>query len=230
VKIASFSDSHGCLNWQYTYGLPEIEEGTDIVCIAGDFVPIDIQNHITLSEIWFVETFFRWVKELKVDKVFLVAGNHDFYFQTVGKKTVNKLINEHDLTDKLIYLENDIYEYNGLKIIGSPWVKDLPFWAFNSTNLRKVFSFIEDCDILITHIPPMVDKVGCSNPYEPNERNFGSMELTKVLEDKNIKINICGHIHTGIHNGVQYGNTKIYNVSMIDEGYTECYPVTYFDI
>jgi Icc-related predicted phosphoesterase len=56
------------------------------------------------------------------------------------------------------------------------------------------------------------------------------MELTKVLEDKNIKINICGHIHTGIHNGVQYGNTKIYNVSMVDEGYTECYPVTYFDI
>ena len=54
--------------------------------------------------------------------------------------------------------------------------------------------------------------------------------IINSISDNNIKINVCGHVHTGIHNGVPYGNTMIYNVSMINESYNEVYPVTYFEL
>ena len=226
MKIASFSDSHGQIY------LPVVEDDTDIICIAGDIIPLNVQSSDEYSHIWFVDEFLRWAKELNpnVKKIFLVAGNHDKYFEHIGAESIKGIIAKEGLSDKVIYLEDETYIYEGYKITGSPWVKNLPRWSFNSDNLTESFSFIEDCDILITHIPPMVDKVGCSYPYQAYERNFGSIELTKVFEDKNIKVNICGHVHTGIHNGVPYGNTMIYNVSMINESYYESYPVTYFEI
>lgn len=178
---------------------------------------------------WLVDDFFRWVKNLPVEKVFWIAGNHDFVLKVLGKENINYIINKNNLSNKLIYLFDDGYEYNGVKFFGSPWVKDLPRWAFNSEKLNEEFKCIENCDVLLTHIPPKVDKVGCSDPNEVYERDFGSIELTHVLDKKDIKINVCGHIHTGTHDGVKYKNTLIYNVSMIDEDYKEKYPVTYFE-
>lgn len=226
MKVATFSDTHGQTH------LPIIEEDTDIICIAGDIIPLNIQRNIPYSEAWFIDEFLRWAKELNpnVKKIFVTPGNHDKYFEVIGAKAIKEIIANEGLSEKVIYLVDETYIYDGYKITGSPWIKNLPRWSFNSTDLTESFSFIEDCDILITHIPPMVEKVGCSYPYQAYERDFGSIELTKVLENKNIKVNVCGHVHTGIHDGVIYGNTTIYNVSILNEGYEEAYPVTYFEI
>ena len=51
---------------------------------------------------------------------------------------------------------------------------------------------IEDCDILITHIPPMVDKVGCSYPYQWGERDFGSDHLINKVFEHKIDYVVCG--------------------------------------
>lgn len=130
----------------------------------------------------------------------------------------------------LIYLMDDSYEYNGKKFFGSPWIISLPNWAFCTPDPEKQFEVIEDCDVLITHIPPRHNGVGCSYPNQPIQREFGCKALKDVIEKRNIRFNVCGHIHTGIHYGVQMGDTMIYNVSMINESYMEAYDVTYFEI
>lgn len=245
MKIAAFSDSHGNLtdgllmeNGKWVE-LPKIDDDADVVCIAGDIIPLNIQRNVNESEYWFTNFFFEWAKELKVKKIFLVAGNHDFAFEKWGKEYVDELIKKHNLEDKLIYLCDTLYEYEGVKFFGSPWIKDLYNWAFYSPDLVKTFTCIPDCDVLITHIPPKYDKVGCSYPNQPMERNFGSEALTDVLSLKKITYNICGHIHTGVHNGVPFIHkvddgkdwlTTIYNVSLLNESYYEVYPVTYMDI
>lgn len=230
MKVAAFSDSHGCLNFENSiYGLPIIEDDTNLVCIAGDIIPLDIQKNMHLSEIWFSENFLRWAKECPAEKIVFIGGNHDFWFEDNDNK-IKALIHTNDLTDKVEYLHNSYCVYNGLTIFGTPYVKNLVNWAFYSPNLKKTFSVIDNCDILITHQPPNVDKVGCSYPYLAYERNFGSDSLREVLDNKNIKVNICGHIHSGVHDGVKYIDTTVYNVSLLNENYTHAYNVTYFEI
>ena len=143
---------------------------------------------------------------------------------------IKSLIYTNNLENKVEYLHNSYCVYNGLTIFGTPYVKNLVNWAFYSPNLKKTFSVIDNCDILITHQPPNIDKVGCSYPYLAYERNFGSDSLREVLDNKSIKVNICGHIHSGVHDGVKYVDTTVYNVSLLNENYTHAYNVTYFEI
>ena len=106
-----------------------------------------------------------------------------------------------------------------------------PRWAFNTDDPRSKYEKIpNDCDILLTHHAPNYGKLGCSYPNTDKERNFGSIELTNaILSRPSIKYHFCGHIHTGTHGGVRMGNALSYNVSILDEQYQECFPVTYID-
>ena len=224
MKIMAFSDSHGRVS------LPVINDDIDVVCICGDIIPLPIQRNVEISILWLQGTFFRWVNESNVKKVFWIGGNHDFALESLGYNEINRLITDYGIDDRLVYLMDSSYEFEGKKFFGTPWVKDLRNWAFYSKDLNETFKCIEDCDVLLTHIPPQIDKVGCSNPYQLGEREFGSMALTKVFEDKKIGINFCGHIHTGVHNGVKYNNTTVYNVSLLDEDYNEAYKPTIIEI
>jgi predicted phosphodiesterase len=131
MKVASFSDSHGQMY------LPVVEDDTDIICIAGDIIPLNVQSSDEYSYVWFVDEFLRWAKELNpnVKKIFLVAGNHDKYFEHIGANAIKEIIAKEGLSDKVIYLEDETYIYEGYKITGSPWIKNLPRWSFNSDNL-----------------------------------------------------------------------------------------------
>ena len=40
----------------------------------------------------------------------------------------------------------------------------------------------------------------------------------------------CGHIHTGQHGGVDFGTSRIYNVSRLDERYEIAYEPTWIDV
>ena len=68
IKIVAISDLHGYL--------PKIETPADIMIIAGDIVPFEIQFNKYQSKRWFENDFASWIKELPVDEVFAVAGNH----------------------------------------------------------------------------------------------------------------------------------------------------------
>ena len=228
MKIAAFSDLHGISE------LPKIEEGTDIVCIAGDIIPLRNQTKILESHEWFMNTFLQWVNDLDVKKVFLVPGNHDFMFERYNYDSIKKDITDAQLGDKLKVLIDEEYIFKDIKIYGCPWVDGLNGWAFSNAGPKNYNKIPDDCDILISHMPSVVGKVGISNPNTNNERQFGSQMLENVLLERQVKINICGHVHTGTHGGVELNTksgttTKIYNVSMVNEQYIDEFPVTYIE-
>lgn len=231
MKIFAWSDGHG----EFPHNWAE-ENHVDVVIIAGDIVPLHIQRNPESSLNWFESEFFDYVRAVKADKVILVAGNHDFMFEYFDKSFILSEIKMHSLDDKLIYLQDDMYEYGGEKFYGTPWIANLRNWAFYAEDLYKKFSHIQtDTTILITHMPPHVMSVGSTYPFDdfkgyPQERNYGSFALAnRMTELPNLKLNFCGHVHTGTHGGVKHGNCTIYNVSIKNEDYDNVYNQTYVD-
>ena len=224
MKIAAWSDGHGVL--------PKIKEYADVLIIAGDFTPLDIQRQTNECLKWFTNEFFNYVRKVNCKKVLLVPGNHDFLCERISPKIIKEMIeNNADIKDKLVYLIDEEYQYKGLKFYGTPWCINLHNWAFYTEDPKTSFSHIpQDCDVLITHQPPKIDRVGCSNPYTAWEQNFGSDSLRDAIEQRNIKYVFCGHVHSGIHQAVNFVRTTIYNVSILNENYVEAYRVLYVDL
>ena len=225
IKICAFSDPHG--------DLPEIEP-CDICFICGDIVPLDAQRDSYLSEDWFTHSFFDWARYNPANKIYFIAGNHDFYLMMMHKTAMNNLIKEYGLENKLVYIEDEVITDNetGLNICGIPWTTGPANWAFYAVEPEKKYNKIAlaDIDILLTHQPPKVGKVGASYPNQAWERQFGSEELTEAISISDVKYNFCGHIHSGDHNENILEGTKIYNVSLKDEDYHSVYKPLYLNI
>lgn len=223
LKISAISDLHGAL--------PKIEE-CNVVFICGDIFPLEIQRINTECEAWFNGEFADWIDELPCEKVVVIAGNHCFWMERMGyTKILNQIKDNPKLKDKLIYLENNSVELFGLKIFGCPWCDGPWGWAFVDITGEK-YNLIPNCDILLTHQPPRVEKLGCSYPGMIYEENWGSEKLKQKIISKDIKYNFCGHIHTGTHGGVTIPEckTKFYNVSIKDEDYKVTFKPTYIEI
>ena len=225
MKIVAFSDTHG------VRPLP-IVDPCDVVVIAGDFIPLEVQRNSRKSKQWFKNVFLEWTKDLQCEKIILVGGNHDFFLDWSGKEKIKSIISEAGLEDKVIYLQDELYEYNDKTFYGTPYCEGPQGWAFVPTDTQVYYEKIPNCDVLITHQPPRVEKVGCSFPGTMWEENWGSEKLRLAMIGKDIKVNICGHIHTGTHGGVQdgYYDRKIYNVSILDEQYKIQYQLTEIEV
>lgn len=231
MKIIATSDLHGTL--------PDIKEKCDAVVIAGDIVPLNVQRDFVRSIVWFSTEFLNWCEKLDCEKVFLVAGNHDFFFEKILKDAVqymdcsvqyadsfgdlvisNKLL----IPDKVVYLQDSKYVFHNKVIYGTPWCPSLKNWAFykNDDELTEIFKRIPlDVDLLVTHAPGYkVNNTGVSLGfgYTPD---YGSKELTTAVLDRNVKYWVCGHIHTGNHTMAKYDNTdmNVVNVSYKNEEY-----------
>lgn len=215
-KIAAMSDLHGYL--------PEQIEKCDIVCISGDIMPLEIQRNITESFTWLKEIFFPWIENLPCEKVFLIGGNHDFLFDWINTKAINRFAREN-CYDKLIYLNNTLVEYDNFRIYGCPNVENLEGWAFYTEDKHE-FNAIPQCDILLTHMPPKIEGLG----YIPKYGDLGSEELKKVADSHKIKLWFCGHMHDGNHEVVEYNGCKLKNVSIKDDNYLVINPITYIDL
>lgn len=230
VYICGISDLHG--------NLPEIKS-CDIVVICGDIFPLDIQTNMQKCEDWLLGDFKNWAEQLPCEKVVMIAGNHDFYFEKYGQFIAENNIAK--ISDKIIYLQDTSCYIYGLHIYGSPWCSGPLGWAFcpnrKILDVGKKYNEIPDCDILLTHQPPRVGDLSRSYPGDPiREKDFGSDRLRKAIYNKKIVANFCGHIHTGRHYGVKYPtyelDTVFYNVSLLDESYNVSYEPTYcvFDV
>ena len=232
LRIVAMSDMHGVLP-------VEVRE-CDVVVIAGDIMPLDIQRNIPASAKWFKEAFIKWANDLPCQKVIQVAGNHDFWMETERWKMLYPLTPDirHSLLspkkdEKIIYLQDSGCEFNGYKFWGSPWVEGLPGWAFNTKEPVTYFDEIpNDTDILVTHAPAY-GEVGTVLQKRWNyNNNYGSIALRNVLEcpDCKIKLSFAGHIHTGLHSGEKIGNTMCYNVSIKDENYRYVFEPFYIEL
>ena len=232
MRVAAISDLHGYL--------PKIEK-SDILLIAGDISPLEIQFDKQKMKLWLETEFAYWIKSLPVDKVYMVAGNHDAYFEGINPMNLSELKQQCDF--KLIYLKNDyvVYRHNGLeyKIFGTPYCHIFGNWPFMRTDEymeEKFQSIPEECDIIISHDPPynigQVDRILESRRWSNiSPRGCGNPQLAKQLEKTNFKLLVCGHIHSGDHYPFKLNlSGYVVNVSIKNEKYDVKYDPFYIEI
>lgn len=215
MKIIAASDFHGTLL--------EYQWECDIFCICGDVFPLNIQWKKNKCEKWLRNVFIPWTNTLKCKYVLLIAGNHDFFFE----KSLIKDISEIFRGTKITYLENSGIIIDGVSFYGTPYCHEFGNWAFMRPDdrLRDMFKEIpENLDILLTHDAPY----GCSDiclEYTPWNKgdHLGCIPLREEVERAQPKYMLHGHLHSSDHEQQLLGNTKVYNVSLLDEEYEPVY-------
>ena len=231
IKIAATSDLHGYF--------PEMIEPADILIIAGDISPLEIQFNKPKMKIWVETEFAYWVKSLPVDRVYLIAGNHDSYLESISRSNILAM---QQACQKLTYLKNETTHYidnNGQlwSIFGTPYCHIFGNWPFMRSEeyMTEKFKQIPDeVDIIISHDPPFaagdVDVI-LEAPQHRSQRMFqhlGNEPLKARIENVNYKLLVCGHIHGGDHN--LHETWKTVNVSHLNEWYKPTYPIFYTEI
>ena len=232
LKIVAISDIHGFL--------PEIVESADIALISGDISPVEIQFNKPKMKTWLLTEFTSWIKSLPVEKVFMVAGNHDAYFESISRAKILDFCQACDY--KLVYLCNEVayyYDANAQlwSIFGTPYCHIFGNWPFmrDEEYMTKKFKEIPDkVDIIISHDPPFacgdVDVI-LEAPQHRTQRLFqhlGNQPLRARIEHVDYKLLVCGHIHGGEHDFNE--GWKAVNVSYLDEFYQPHYPPFYYTL
>ena len=138
-----------------------------------------------------------------------IAGNHDFGLEGVEGLAVARSLPGEYLLDSSVTV-------NGVMIYGTPWVPNLPFWAFHASDgalLARSEAIPADTDILLSHGPPsgVVDKVA-GGPH------VGDVSLRYAIKEKQPRGVVCGHIHEA-RGGGEIDGTDVYNASSVDEFY-----------
>lgn len=229
MKVCAISDLHGYL--------PDIEQ-SDILLIAGDISPLNIQFNKPEMKKWLELQFAYWIKSLPVDRVFLIAGNHDSYFESVMQSNILAL---EFACDKLVYLKNECVHYYDKdctlwSIFGTPYCSIFGNWPFMRSDEYLTEKFEEipnDVDIIITHDAPygfgQVDQILGKKRWnnEPLE-SLGNKPLADKLKNINYKLTVCGHFHSGDH--IYNEEFKIANVSYVNESYQPFYEPFYIEL
>jgi Icc-related predicted phosphoesterase len=240
MRITAISDIHG--------DLIQIKP-TDLLIIAGDWSPLEIQRNPFFMREWMNDCLLEWFKEIHADKIIFIAGNHDFvcdpnyinmgftelqFLLSFEKDFLQPLLRKHNLTNKVKYLCNSLTVYKGYRIYGFPNVEGCRGWAFSQAEIRQSFKLIKKCDILITHQPPLYNRIG-RTVVNKQDCEFGSYQLLDVIQRKRPQYLFCGHIHEGDHSKTVYnhpegGFTEMYNCSIKDEEYNVFFKPQVVDI
>lgn len=120
MKICAISDLHGIL--------PSVPE-CDVLCIAGDVVDLLVQRSSDESDAWWSTAFITWTDKLSCKKIFVVPGNHDIYIEQlynglIKDTTLQEFKDKISLltNDKVVFLIDELYEYEGVTFYGTPWI------------------------------------------------------------------------------------------------------------
>ena len=229
MKIMATSDLHGNLD-----GLDP--RGADVVVLAGDIAPLRGRGqwHINDQKKWINGRFREWTSSYPDIQFIVIPGNHDFY------PIAHILFKRQDIDWKYGFSPNVRFlgdagtEICGVRFYGTPWVPIISYsWAFEGEHdtLRRWFSKIPTgLDVLVTHSPPRIPGSDVDRSLQTDSEHFGSSELTEAIAEKRPGLVFCGHIHTGLHGGVDFEGSRIYNVSRLDERYEIAYEPTCVDI
>ncbi len=218
MKIVAVSDLHG--------NLPELPE-CDVLVIAGDICPDFMSYSMALrgdkgeqrQRHWLETDFREWLKKVPAKEVVGIAGNHDFVFE-------HRFLIPKDL--RWHYLRDEAVEIDGVRFYGSPWVPNLPKWAFHGSDeflYRRAEAAIEEprIDVLVVHGPPYGYADKCGPKYGLDGLHVGDRHTNEIIAMQRPKAIFCGHIHEGFgeynipHNNGE--SSKLYNVAFVDEVY-----------
>ena len=227
MKICGISDIHGDLSVKI--------QPCDVLCICGDIVPLEVQVNSKKSKRWLKELFIPWCSKQPCKNVLVVGGNHDFFLWHHPLQ-MKEMVKEEE---KIEYLLNEGYEFEGVKFFGTPLCKEFGYWAFmypydeQDRILDKALEeWGKNIDVLLTHDSPygvsdiILDK---SCPWATDE-HIGNKSLEAFIIKTAPKLHLHGHLHSTNHDEEILGVTKVYCVSILGEQYTVQYEPQYFDI
>lgn len=233
MKIGVTSDLHGYL--------PEIDE-CELLLICGDISPLQIQRNYYEMEEWMQVHFSEWINNLPCKDVIMVPGNHDAYLSAIKGLEIEQYKSIIQPTkNKLNILYNSSIEVttdtgNSITIFGTPYCKQFGNWYFmtDSDKLKEYYSEMpENCDIVISHDAPDIGAYGTILEGRYKGINAGNKILAEEIKKKHPKYVFFGHIHSGNHDldiYEGYGDTKLANVSYLDEKYMPNYKPLYIEI
>lgn len=196
MRLVIISDTHGSLH------KIKIPDG-DLLVHCGD-----LTGRGKLAE---VERFNQGLGELPHRQKVVIAGNHDWAFQTDPEAARAAITNAR-------YLQDELVEIFGLRIYGSPWQPAYKNWAFNlprdSDELQAKWAAIPaGVDILLTHGPPygLLDRT-------IDWLHVGCRHLRNRVLEVAPKVHAFGHIHEGY--GMQrVGDITFINASSVNHRY-----------
>lgn len=226
MNIAAISDTHGIIKKDM---IPEIQ-GSDILLIAGDTCDLYVQRNIEKSREWYKKFFIPWTQSLVVNHIVMIGGNHDFFLESEAD-SFREMIDGTNIT----YLENEYLDIDGVTIYGTPLCHKFFNWAFmpSDEEQEKVFKETMDdrkIDILLSHDAPYGCSDICFESSYDNKSHIGNHVLRRMILDKKPALNIHGHLHSANHEEETLGDTKVYNVSLINENYALAYKPLVFQI
>lgn len=229
IKICAISDMHGILDFDI--------KPCDILCICGDIVPLKVQSLHEGTLKWLAKTFVPWCEKQPCEKVFLIAGNHDWCamnhpddWEAMFKDT--KITYLCDSSAE--YTKLDGNKYQEISIYGTPWCHQFYNWAFMTSDvvLEKIYNKIPyKVDILLTHDCPYgtSDVLLQDVPWR-NGEHIGCHPLGDAVDNKKPLLLLHGHLHSTNHESEKRGDTDVYNVSVVDEHYKRVYEPLYIEI
>ena len=156
-----------------------------------------------------VDSLDDWFGQQAFDRILCIGGNHDFEMQARAERGGPVFRNAE-------YLQDQAYEYRGVRFYGSPWTPELVDWAYylDDDELRDRWELIPDeVEVLITHTPPF-GILDCNT----SGRHCGCRELQRRLLDLHPRIHCFGHIHASAGTTSLKGTTFV-NASMVNRRY-----------
>ena len=229
MKIMATSDLHGNLE-----GLDP--RGADIVVIAGDIAPLRGLGawHVNDQKKWINGEFMEWTSSYPDIQFVVIPGNHDFFPIAHIIFKGRQIDWKFEFSPNVHFLGDRGARIKGIRFYGTPWVPIISYsWAFEGEHdaLAKWFSKIPSgIDVLISHSPPRIPGSDVDRSLQTDSEHFGSSELTAAIVEKRPRFVFCGHIHTGQHGGVDFQDSRIYNVSRLDERYEIAYEPTWVEV
>lgn len=226
LRLVALSDLHGLL--------PAELPPADVVILSGDIAPDfiqqpygwwknstprtarDVSNPLGQIE-WMRITLRPWLKALERRGTAVIAtpGNHDFW----GESAYRPLVEDLELPWSLLIDEGATF--GGLTFWGSPWQLPCGDWAFNGfeNTIRAAMDLIPPgIDVLVLHGPAKGygDHVGGAG-------HVGSRAALDAIDRVKPRLATAGHIHEAKGEWMR-GDTKIVNVSILDDNYKVAYP------
>lgn len=216
MKITCISDLHGTF--------PKTSGG-DLLLLAGDYTTNDSIPQWKL--------FYEWLDRQDYKAKVYIAGNHDNFLSSCSSYPEFEGLGIYE-ENMAIYLCDNSYTFQGLKIYGLPYTKwfhgvnpKCKAFMLTERELAKKYANIpQDTDILLTHNPPYAI---LDDFYEWGDKDkqifVGSPSLREKIEAINPKLVVCGHIHE--HGGKQVilkgqsgkPDTLCLNASLLDREY-----------
>jgi len=146
-----------------------------------------------------VDQALRWLNKQDAKHVVVIAGNHDWLFQT-----------EPEVAKELL--------------AASPWTPAFCNWAFNAdpADIFKHWDLIPSgLDVLVTHGPPKGILDRAAPQLVPPTPELGCYDLKIAVIQTKPKIHVFGHIHGGanLQQRLYKDGTEFINASVVDEAY-----------